>query len=226
MKKIKGKAVCFIGLDGSGKSTSIEEALKHCKSLGMKVEVVRAAYVVEKLNKLIKFGKKMTMKGHDDPYKQGDYSEYLKQMRKTNRKSFKYRVFSFLTTMEFKSQIRKRVKRKLKQGINLLIDRYIYDNAVTYCANLGLGSDFIHEIIDKKWVKAPRPDKIIYVKTPVETCLSRKNDIPDPLYLEIREPLYDLVANDYEATIIRGDQPLDDMKEEVLASVMEVFGND
>jgi thymidylate kinase len=225
MKREKGKSICFIGLDGSGKSTSIEAAFHWCTDHGIKVKVVRAAYVVERLNWLIKLGKKLTMKKHSDPYKAGDYKTYLEQLRKTSPHGFKYRVFSFLTTLEFRSQIRKRITRNLKHGYCLLIDRYIYDNAVTYCANLGLGESFMHEIIDKKWKKAPRPDAIIFIDAPVKTCLSRKNDIPDPLYLEIREPLYKLVAKHYSAITINGSQPRAKMVEQVINTVQEVFGH-
>ena len=60
---------------------------------------------------------------------------------------------------------------------------------------------------------------IIYIKTPIETCLSRKDDIPDPLYLEIREPLYDEIAKMYNATIISGDGDKDEMLKQVIDAI-------
>lgn len=71
--------------------------------------------------------------------------------------------------------------------------------------------------------KAPRPDKIIYIKTPVEVCCSRKDDIPDPLYLEIRKPLYDKVAQMYGAAVIAGDQDRQEMLDEVMIAVDEAI---
>ena len=110
-----------------------------------------------------------------------------------------------------------RLKRML--GTILLVDRYIYDNVVTYAANLGLGEEYMQSALNGKWKHTPRPDKIIYIKTPVEVCCSRKDDIPDPLYLEIRKPLYDAIAQKHDAAIIAGDQDKQKMLNEVMAVV-------
>ena len=109
--------------------------------------------------------------------------------------------------------------RKNRKGINLLVDRYIYDNVVTYAANTDQGLDFMLERLDGVWRDAPKPDLIIYIKTPVEVCMSRKNDIPDPLYLEVRESRYDALAEELGATVISGSQPYDDMAKEVVSAV-------
>ena len=58
---------------------------------------------------------------------------------------------------------------------------------------------------------------IIYVKTPAETCFSRKSDIPDILYLRIREPLYEKVCEMYDGVVIYGDRP----KQQMLDDTME-----
>lgn len=68
-----------------------------------------------------------------------------------------------------------------------------------------------------------RPDRIIYIKTSVAVCCSRKDDIPDPLYLEIRKPLYEKVADMYGATVIAGDQDKQAMLDQVMAAVDEVM---
>ena len=217
---MRSKIICFMGLDGSGKSTSIEYAYQYLKEAGYRVEIVRAAYVIKYLRPIIRLGKKITMKQDSDPYA-GDYKAYLEKMRTQSKKKGVYKLFSALTTAEFKLQIFFSVKLKRLFGITLLVDRYVYDNVVTYAANLGLGEDYIREMMEHKWKRAPKPDKLIYIKTPVDVCCSRKNDIPDPLYLEIREPLYDLVATLYDAKIISGGQDLTDMTNEVVNAVEE-----
>ena len=81
----------------------------------------------------------------------------------------------------------------------------------------------MRETIEKKWKRAPKPALIIYIKTPVEVCLSRKDDIPDPLYLEIREPLYMKIAEMYGATVISGDDGLERMQNEIMAALEGVL---
>lgn len=219
---MKPVMICFMGLDGSGKSTSIDYAYEQLKKRGYKVEVVRAAYVVVVLRGIIRLGKKILMKKESDPFS-GDYRAYLESLRKQAKKGFVYSVFSFLTTMEFKLQIFFKIRMKQVFGTTLLVDRYIYDNIVTYAANLGLGEDYMEKTMNGKWKHAPRPERIIYIKTPVEVCCSRKDDIPDPLYLEIRKPLYEKVADMYGAAIIAGDQPKQKMLDDVMQVVDEVI---
>ena len=214
--------ISFMGLDGSGKSTSIDHAYKELKNMGYDVEIVRAAYVIKVMTVFIKLGKKIVMKKKSDPYS-GDYKAYLEKMRAQSQDGFVYKVFSAMTTLEFKAQIWCNVAMKNRQGKLLLLDRYIYDNAVTYAANLGLGKEYMRSTIEGKWKKAPRPDLMIYIKTPVEVCCSRKDDIPDPLYLEIREPLYDEIAQMYGAKIISGQQELNKMLEQVMDAIKAVL---
>lgn len=219
---LKPAMISFMGLDGSGKSTSIDFAYAELKKRGYKVEIVRAAYVIVFLRGVIKLGKKILMKKDSDPFS-GDYRAYLESMRKQAKKGGVYSIFSFLTTIEFKLQILFKIRLKRLMGTTLLVDRYIYDNIVTYAANLDLGEEYMEKSMNGKWKHAPRPDKIIYIKTPVEVCCSRKDDIPDPLYLEIRKPLYEKVADMYGATVIAGDQAKQKMLDEVMAAVDEVI---
>lgn len=218
---MKPAIISFMGLDGSGKSTSIDYAYAQLKERGYKVEIVRAAYVIVFLRGIVHLGKKLLMKKDSDPFS-GDYKAYLDSLRKNANKGGAYRIFSFLTTIEFQLQIFFKIRLKRLFGTTLLVDRYIYDNVVTYAANLDLGEDYMRKTMDGKWKHAPRPDKIIYIKTPVEVCCSRKDDIPDPLYLKIREPRYETVAKMYNAAVIAGDQEKQTMLDEVMAVIDEV----
>ncbi len=215
---MKPVMISFMGLDGSGKSTSIDYAYEQLKKRGYNVEIVRAAYVIKYMSFFIKAGKKLLMKKDSDPFS-GDYKAYLETLRKQAQKGGVYKVFSALTTFEFKLQILFGIRLKRALGKTLLVDRYIYDNAVTYAANLDLGKEYMEETMNGKWKHAPRPDRIIYIKTPVEVCCSRKDDIPDPLYLEIRKPRYEMIAEMYNATVIAGDQDKEKMLDEVMETV-------
>ena len=219
---MKPAMICFMGLDGSGKSTSIDYAYKQLKERGYKVEIVRAAYVIVALRWLVKLGKKILMKKDSDPFS-GDYKAYLQSLRKNARKGYAYKIFSFLTSIEFQLQIVYYIRWKRFLGTTLLVDRYIYDNVVTYAANLDLWEAYMRENMDGKWKTAPRPDKLIYIKTPVDVCCSRKDDIPDPLYLEIRKPRYEKVAEMYGAKVIAGDQDMQNMLNQVMYEIDEIL---
>lgn len=219
---MKPAMISFMGLDGSGKSTSIDYAYEQLKKRGYKVEIVRAAYVIVVLRGIIKLGKKILMKKDSNPFS-GDYRAYLESLRKNANKGGVYKIFSFLTTIEFKLQILFLIRFKRMMGTTLLVDRYIYDNVVTYAANLDKDEEYMEKTMNGKWKNAPRPDKIIYIKTPVEVCCSRKDDIPDPLYLEIRKPRYEKIADMYDATVIAGNQDKQKMLDQVMEAIDEVL---
>ncbi len=215
---MKNKTICFIGLDGSGKSTSVDYAYDTLKARGVKVKKVRAAYVIKFMSAFIKLGKKLVLKKDSNPF-DGDYKAYLENMRKQGEKKGIYKIFTFMTTIEFWCQIFFSITLNKLFGYTLLVDRYIYDNAVTYAANLGKDTEFLRDTIEKKWKHAPKPNLIIYIKTDVATCLLRKDDIPHPMYLEIREPLYGEIAQMYDAKIISGDIDKEQMLEQVINAI-------
>jgi thymidylate kinase len=215
---MKPALIGFMGLDGSGKSTSISYAYEQLKKRGYDAEIVRAAYVIKYMSAPVKLCKGLLMRKQSSPFS-GDYRAYLEKMRGQARRRGVYAAFSFLTACEFKLQILLNIRLKRMMGKTLLIDRYVYDNVVTCAANLGLGEDYMRKTMEGKWRNAPKPDGIIYIKTPVEVCCSRKDDIPDPLYLEIREPLYDEIASLYHAVTVRGDQDRQRMFDQVMNAV-------
>lgn len=215
---MKPALIGFMGLDGSGKSTSIGYVYERLKEQGYNVEIVRAAYVIKYLSAPIRLGKRLLLRKQSSPFS-GDYRAYLESMRKQAKHREVYGVFSFLTACEFKLQILLNIRLKRRLGKILLVDRYVYDNVVTCAANLGLGADYMQKTMEGKWRNVPKPDRIVYIKTPVEVCCSRKSDIPDPLYLEIREPLYDEIAGIYHAVTIQGDQDRQQMLDQVMNAV-------
>lgn len=76
--------ICFMGLDGSGKSTSINHAYEQLQKRGFDVEIVRAAYVIKYMSFFLKLGKRLVMKKKSDPYG-GDYKAYLEKMRQQSK---------------------------------------------------------------------------------------------------------------------------------------------
>lgn len=219
----KRPIICFIGLDGSGKSTCVEYAYKMLKAQGLPVEIVRAAYVLNFMTVFVKAGKRILLRKDHDPF-ESDYRQYLMRMREHAKKGFVYKVFSFLTTLEFRLQIWINIRLKQRMGKVLLVDRYIYDNAVTLSANLDGGITFVHQEIHGKWRAAPKPDMIIYIKTPADVCYSRKDDIPDIYYLTIREPLYDAISVLCNARVISGEQTKEAMLAEVAEYIQSMLG--
>jgi thymidylate kinase len=205
--------ICFIGLDGSGKSTCVDFACRWLQDNHVKHKKVRAAYVLTVLAPLVSLAKKIKIKKKSAF--DGDYKDYLNKLRIASNTGSTFKFYQSIVKLEFWWQIFFNITWPGWFGYALIIDRYIFDNAVTMTANTGKDFAEVDKILKTMWKRAPRPDVTIYVQTPIDVCMSRKNDIPDRLYLEVRKPLYDTLAKQYGFITISGEQPIKDMLLEI-----------
>ena len=218
------KKICFVGLDGSGKSTCVDFASNWLKENGIKHKRVRAAYVLKYIAPLIKLAKLIILNKRSSF--DGNYKEYLQVMREKSGNKLTYLVYKRIVKLEYDLQIFFNIILPSILGYSLVIDRYIFDNAVTMAANTNRGINDINNTLHTMWKKAPKTDCTIYIETPVDVCMSRKNDIPDRLYLDIRKPLYDRLAAERGFIVISGEQPKDAMFKEISAVLEVLYARD
>ena len=83
---MKPAMISFMGLDGSGKSTSIDYAYEQLKERGYKVEIVRAAYVIVFLRGIVRLGKKLLMKKDSEAFLKKFDTDWVRYNRDIIRK--------------------------------------------------------------------------------------------------------------------------------------------
>ena len=129
------RLICFIGIDGSGKSTTSKILMKMLEDLGIKCHIVWGAYDLWFLRPIIRTAKHFFLK-NPSPYT--NYSEYSNEMKKTSGKKKLLRVYKFLVFCEYWLEIFIKVRVPLLIGRTVICDRYVFDTIINICSNIGV----------------------------------------------------------------------------------------
>jgi len=116
-------------------------------------------------------------------------------------------------------QVNWKVTLPLFMGHTLVSDRYLYDTLI----NVGLGIGLSHDKILSNNVCFsrffPNPDLIFFLDIPEEIAFSRKDDVPDILYLRERRELYKQFAQIFPMITLDGTLPVDELVDIVMGVV-------
>jgi thymidylate kinase len=209
---MRGKLICFIGTDGSGKSTVARRMQERLNKSNRKCRNIWAAYDLRFFRVIIKTAKRLLMK-NDSPYK--NYSEYKQEMQKASKNSLFLTIYKLLVFSEYWAQVFFKVRLPLLLGYVILCDRYVYDVVINISSNLDLNEERFSAML-KKWLKFfPAPDLIILVSVPPEVSVSRKDDIPDIEYVRRRFQYYHTTARYLPVHIVDGTETPVELEEKV-----------
>lgn len=207
--------ICFIGTDGSGKSTlstTISESLKK-RNIRVRKTYGRHKYFLSKLAILI--GRKFFMKNSDLFL---NYDKYLDDKRITYRKySRLIDLFVFLLMLEYIVQLVFKVTIPLKLGYIVVSDRYIFDTIINEIAvDRNLSWDEVNAIYQSYRIFVPNPDVTFLVQVPEKVAVQRKSDIPSVSYIRIRNELYNRFAQTKEMIILDGTLTISQLETQVM----------
>lgn len=213
MSTQRGLLVCFIGIDGSGKTTMANYTAESLNLNGKPFKYVYARFLpflvkpIWALARLLFAGGKNIVE---------NYSDYTTE-KKTRLKNPLYKkahlflvFFDYFFQMFFKVELNKALRR------NLVCDRYVYDTVVTDLApDLGLSTDEMLDLIDFSFRFLSKPEIVFWVDVPEEVSLSRKNDILAREYLTERRAFYNILSEKYQFIELDGTQSLDELKGDI-----------
>lgn len=205
---MKGKLICFIGTDGSGKTTA-SSLMEGCLlKWGYKCCRVWAAYDLRLFKVVIKGAKRLLMKTNS-PYK--NYNEYKEDISKVSRNELLIFVYKLIVFLEYWFQVFYKVIIPLLIGRVVICDRYVFDVVINISSNLNLDETRFIKLL-RLWLSCfPKPDLLIFVSVPPEVSLSRKNDIPDIDYVKKRHKYYKIVNRYWDAILIDGTRPMNEI---------------
>jgi len=198
--KVRGLLICFIGIDGSGKTTLAKRFLSIMDSKGVKAKYVWGAYDVVVLRPFILRHQKIPLREKGSSGQRGE-SGNLEMLLRTNAFRSVYKTLVFL---EYSVEIFFKITLGLILGENIVCDRYIYDTVINLTVNLGYRmKDF--KISLRSFLRiGRRPDLTFFVDVPEETAYRRKKDIPSIDYLRKRRKLYSALAVELNAVRLSG----------------------
>jgi len=211
----KGVLICFVGIDGSGKTTLAKYLVDEIQSRGGSASYVYGRYQPFLLRPVIFVGKLLFFRRKD---RFNDYSGFA-QTKKNAAASHGglSRLYQRLLLAEYYLQLVWRMSLPLALSKRTIVsDRYIIDTVVTDLAvDFNYLPDEIHALIRRLHARFPKPDILVLIDLPEEIAMQRKTDTPSVDYLRERRGLYLLEAKGVGARIIDGSLPLDEIKRQV-----------
>ena len=218
----KAKLICFIGIDGSGKTTLAKELVKTMNERGIRYKYVYGMLepIIVKLCNFI--GIKILLRGKDVFE---DYVEYSTAKRSAiERHSFLFSFYRHLFLFEYFLQLIFKVRFPFMLGKNIVCDRYVYDTVITdLSGGMGYSGAKIRDLIKKCFYVAPKPDLVFLIDLPEEVAFQRKDDTPAIEYLKERRGIYLDVAKEEKMVILDGSLPLNNLKHILEDQIEEIM---
>lgn len=221
MIKMSRLLICFVGIDGSGKTTIARMTEQILRRQGMQAKYVWAAYNFIFMKYIVKIFKKIFIK--ENIYK--NYNDYIISIQKFTSLPLISHVYFVLISIEYMVEILFKVRLPLLLGKNVIVDRYVFDTAANLAVNLGFGTEEYMQLVNKLLKFCPMPDIIYYIDVPEEVALKRKNDIPDINYLKLRKRCYDELAKVYKIIILNNTGDIEGMKNKLTSSISLFLNN-
>jgi dTMP kinase len=220
-KNPKGLLVCFVGIDGAGKST-----LARALTAIIEEQDVRCRYVWGGFNSsfavfkpLVTGMKKSLFSGN----KHMDQSRTKGRVLKSSRLST---VYQYLALSDYIIQGLVRIRLPLAFGTTVVCDRYIYDLTTSIGVLLDYTADRTLALLDRCLAFLPRPDLVFLIDLPEALAYQRKDDVISLDFLSVRRDIYLQMAGEHGMTILDGTSDPQELQELAAGKVLQYMAEE
>lgn len=209
----KGKLICFMGIDGSGKTT-----LSNLFMDKMQENEIEFSYLWCKfgsynllLSKLLNILSFLILKKDK---KNSDFPGKAEIKKNTFSKIYMY----FLLFIHY-IDILIKVKLRILLGKNIVCDRYLTDTVVDLILEFDLTYEDALKLVNNLYF-APKPDIQFYINVPVDVAFERKKE-NSKAYLRSKEEIYAKYSAENRIIVLNGTKNLN----ELLFQIQEIYEN-
>jgi len=228
--------ICFMGIDGSGKSTQAELLIHWLKASGIKALYVWSGGDAMGIRKFLLYLSKKLVRSssHEDPdpnHKRPDSRARSDPYEHQSRRSKLMRfwlvrmVWSFAAYIEHLMEINRVVNKNIQDGYLVVCDRYRWDSLIELAVLNDQESKWLVNRLNQiMWRFIPRPAMTFLIDVPPEEALKRalqrNYDIPSLEHVEKRAKHYQWLAkNDPSVNVIDGCRDVASIQDEILGVV-------
>jgi len=209
--------ICIIGIDGSGKTTLASTVAQELYSRDKDYIYVYGLMTPALTKPLLSVGRRIFTSGKS---KKKNYKGFLEAKKKGMKKyPFLYLLYRGITFVDCYPQVFWKISIPLLKGKKIVSDRYIYDLLVDMELNSESNVSRIKKSLGAYFRVLPKPDKVYLLDVPPEVAISRKSDIPDIHYLQVRRYLYQSLADDLNMIILDGAKPIETLSGQIISSI-------
>lgn len=217
----KHSFICFIGMDGSGKSTQAQALVKALEAGGHRSRWVRNRFDPILTRPFMWLGKALFFGGKG---KLEDYKGYATNRKRVFRNPAFRLFYSYALLLDYYCQLSVRVCLPLMFRQSIVCDRYIYDTVVDLAVELNYSRERTSKVLRRLLYLLPKPDLVFLMDVPEEIAYRRKDDIPSIDFLKERREVYLYIAREQGMAILDGSrdrQELEAMVQEMAGRVIE-----
>lgn len=230
-EKVRLMLICFNGIDGSGKSLQAHKLLEQLTAAGYPAVYVWSGGNAPLTKPLAHLSKAMLRRRRSagaapaeaaapaEP-ENSSYRSYLSFTQSIFKKRWVRTIWLQISLLEHMGEIWTKIVPHLLSGRIVVCDRYIYDRLVNIAVLCNTSPAELKRQL--RWARlywVPQPNKWFFIDVPAEVAFSRKDDVPDVLFLERRIPLYQAIADTFKLEQLDGTADPSEIAAEVWQSV-------
>lgn len=201
MKSKNGLFICFIGIDGSGKTTQAKALAKAMEKDGLRSEYLWGGFEPTIAKPFIAIARRLFLHGKNMFL---DYEAHLDTVRDLSKNRFLSTTYHLMTSIDCFINSFWKIKIPLMQGKTIICDRYIYDIVADHAIDSNYSSQQIRKTLKLYLRFFPTPDILFLIDLPEDIAYQRKDDIPSLHFLSERRKAYLSIANGNEVTVLDG----------------------
>jgi len=221
MKGKRGALICFIGIDGSGKTTQAKVLCESLARTGIKTRYVWTRFEPKLIKPLVAMAKGLFFRGKD-VFR--DYADYVNTKRNLSKNTILLTTYQYLLLLDYSLQIFQKVKVPLMRGEVIVCDRYIHDTVADLAVDYGYSDEETQKTLRSYLRLFPNPDLVFLLDLPEELAYQRKSDVPSIDYLTQRRKIYLNMGKEYNAVALDATKGLIELEDIVKSSVFEYLG--
>lgn len=218
---MKSNIWCFVGIDGSGKTTQAKMLLNYFYSRNVSASYVWVRWDPLLLKPLFIIFKRLLLKRskiENVTITSKEYKELKNFKQKALKSGLMKTAWFILALLDYYLQVLIKIFPKLVIGKTIVCDRYYYDFLADQLLNLNLTNKMKTTLYCSLQKFFPEPRKVFYIFIEPEESLKRKQDIPGLEYASDREKMYSLFAQLNKSwKIIDGAKAKEDIHKDIIS---------
>jgi thymidylate kinase len=209
--------VCFIGIDGTGKTTLARSTVAALQERGRPAAYIYGRTCPATSRLLMVLGRLAFFRKHD-PWL--DYKAYASSKRRVSRHEFLSWPYTVAIWLDYSVQIWLKLLPHLLSRRVVVSDRYVYDTVINELAvQLGYSPVQTQRAIGRGLQILPKPALTILLDLPEEVAFQRKADVPHIDYLKERRSRYLELGARPEVELLDGEASPSDLLNHVLQRI-------